>query len=171
MTLTIQGKSDIDLTIAILFVLGSWSQILNEYWILWVAIMVSAYPTVIIHRKMYSNQTYSIAILVSSFFFGGISLYLTKECEFGNQLSSLILLSVLTLIIVMMITAEEGPFDGSLFTIVSYAIILFTVNGVADGCDEPMISLMSLFGVASLSILAVYSFVPKKKKGENSLEA
>jgi len=53
--LNLNKKCDVDALIVLLFVAGSWAQIINEYWILWLAVGTSLYPAIILEQKAYSN--------------------------------------------------------------------------------------------------------------------
>jgi len=83
---------------------------INEYWILWLAIVASGYPILLLSKKIYSNQTFILATLTASFFFGGISLYLVKECGFEQQLISLLNLGGLSAIVIFFVFSGDGPF-------------------------------------------------------------
>jgi hypothetical protein len=135
---------------------------INEYWILWLAIVASGYPILLLVKMVYSNQTFPLAALTGSFFFGGISLYLVKECGFEQQLISLLSLGGLSAIVIMFVLSGNGPFQGSIITTVTYAIVLFTVTGVSENCESATLTLFAFFGVGAHSLVALYSFVPKK---------
>jgi len=48
---------------------------------------------------------------------------------------------------------------------VTYAIVLFTVTGVSENCDSATLTLFAFFGVGAHSLVALYSFIPKKNIG------
>jgi len=53
--LNLKKNCDVDAIIVLLFFAGSWAQIINEYWILWLAIVSSVYPAIMLQQKAYSN--------------------------------------------------------------------------------------------------------------------
>lgn len=52
---------------------------------------------------------------------------------------------------------------------ITYSIVLFTILGVLDGCDEPVIALFALLGIGIHTFVAIYSFFPHEK-GEKEKE-
>lgn len=85
-------------------------------------------------------------------------------------MASLVVLGVLSVAVVLVVLSAQGPFQGSLIPLVTYSIVLFTITGVLDECNEPIVALFAFFGIGIHSIVAIYSFFPKEKEEEKEVE-
>jgi len=70
----------------------------------------------------------------------------------------------------MVVLGAKDPFTGSMIPTIIYSIVLFTITGVSDNCEEATISLFAFFGIGVHCLVAIFSFAPKDKEMQKEAE-